>query len=173
MTTVPAASSNCGFGLMVAVTKSPGSVELLDVFQVVAEANRVGRLAGLGANHLLQRVGRELMIARPLQALQLVLLAGRDGEGDIDDGLVARAVFGFGSRLLHDFRLRLAELRLQISALVINRKKLSLDELSSGGCGSIRGREASRPAASSAGRSAAAAPVNSMFRTRMRTSFTW
>ena len=103
-----------GFGLDRGRNKSAGSVKLLDVLQIIAQADGVGRLAGLGANHLLQRLRGKLVIARPFQALQLVLQAGIDRIGDIDDGLVARAVFIFGRRLLHDFRLRLAELGFQV-----------------------------------------------------------
>src|SRR5580692_6070392 len=108
--------------------KSVRAVELLNVFQVVAEANGIGGLARLGTHHFLQGVGRELVIARPLQALQLVQQAGSDGENHVDDRLVARPVLILGPGFLYDFRLGLAELRLQVSASVVDGQKLVLDQ---------------------------------------------
>ncbi len=69
------------------------------------------------------------MIAGPVETFQLVLLARSNGEGDVDDRLVARTVFVFGGGLLHDFGHGRAELGFQVSALEIDGKKLVLDEL--------------------------------------------
>ena len=104
------------------------SVEFLNVFQVVVNSYYIGGLAGLPADHLLQFVGGERVIAGPLHALQFVLLSRRDGEGDVDDRHMTRALLAFIGRQSHDFRLGRAEDSLQISARLIDRKELSLHQ---------------------------------------------
>ena len=109
--------------------KATRTVQLLDVFQVVAETDCIRGLTRLSPDHLLQRLGGELVISGPLEGLQLVLLAGSDSEVHVDHRLVARSVFVFGRRLFHNLGLRLAEFRLQVSAGVVNREQLPLNQL--------------------------------------------